>query len=73
MQERDYDGPGTAAMVVKVMKETTGWSRPQLANRLVHMTYDGVFAETEERMRGGGSLSLRPPTCTELGLEPGSI
>ena len=73
LQETDYDGPGTAAMLVKVLRDTTGWSKPQLANRLIHMTYDGVFAETEERVRGGGSLSLRSHVCTELGLEPGSI
>ena len=60
-------------MLVKVLRESTGWSRPQLAQRLVHMTYDGVFAETSERVRGGGSLSLRSHLCTELGLEAGSI
>ena len=59
MQECDYDGPGTAAMLVRVLSETTGWSKRKLANRLVHMTYDGVFAEKGERVRGGGSLSLR--------------
>ena len=73
LQEADYDGPGTAAMLVKVLRDTTGWSRPQLADRLVHITYDGVFAETDERVRGGGSLSLRSHVCTELGLEAGSI
>ena len=48
LQETDYDGPGTAAMLVRVLRDTTGWSKPQLADRLVHMTYDGVFAETDE-------------------------
>ena len=46
MQEQDYDGPGTASMLVRVLRETTGWSKSKLAQRLVHMTYDGVFAET---------------------------
>ena len=55
LQESDYDGPGTAAMLVKVLRDATGWSRPQLANRLIHMTYDGVFAETEERVKEEGS------------------
>ena len=73
MQECDYDGPGTAAMLVRVLMDTTGWSKPRLANRLVHMTYDGVFAELEERVRGGGSLSLRTHMCSELRLERGSI
>ena len=73
MQEEDYDGPGTASMLVKVLRESTGWSRPQLAQKLVHMTYDGVFAETNERVRGGGFLSLRSHMCAELGLEQGSI
>ena len=68
LQETDYDGPGTASMLVKVLRESTGWSRPQLAQRLVHMTYDGVFAETSEGV-GGGRLHM----CTELGLESGSI
>ena len=73
LQEDNYDGPGTAAMLVKVLRDTLGWSRPQLADRLIHMTYDGVFAETSERVRGGGSLSLRTHVCAELGLEAGSI
>ena len=53
--------------------ETTGWSKSKLANRLVHLTYDGVFAEQDERVRGGGSLSLRSHVCSELGLISGSI
>ena len=73
MEEQNYDGPGTASMLVRVLKESTGWSRYQLSQKLVHMTYDGVFAETSERVRGGGSLSLRTHVCTELGLESGSI
>ena len=60
-------------MLVKVLRDTTSWSMPQLPDRLIHMTYDGVFAETEERVRGGGSLSLRSHVCAELGLEVGSI
>ena len=67
MSESDYDGPGTATMLIRVLMETTGWSKPKLANRLVHLTYDGVFAEQDERVRGGGSLSLRSHVCSELG------
>ena len=32
-----------------------------------------MFAEQDERVRGGGSLSLRSHVCSELGLVPGSI
>ena len=73
MQESDYDGPGTASMLVRDLMDCTGWSKPKLANRLVHLTYHGVFAEPSERVRGGGSLSLRSHVCSELGLVQGSI
>ena len=59
--------------LVRVLRDTTGWSIPQLADKLVHMTYDAVFAKAEERVRGGGSLSLRSHVCAELGLDTGSI
>ena len=37
------------------------------------MKYDGFFAEQEERVGVGGSLSLSSHMCSELGLEKGSI
>ena len=40
MKEDDYDARGTAAMVVRCLKETLGLSRTQLAKRLVHFRSD---------------------------------
>ena len=40
MKEDDYDARGTAAMVVRSLKETLGLSRTQLAKRLVHFRSD---------------------------------
>ena len=40
MKEDDYDTRGTAAMVVRSLKETLGLSRTQLAKRLVHFRSD---------------------------------
>jgi hypothetical protein len=54
----DYDSEGTARMVVDTLTSTLGYSRTQLANRLRHFSYDGVYASSEERVAGGGCLSL---------------
>ena len=59
--------------LVRVLRDAKGWYKPQLVYRLVHITYDGVFADAEDRVRGGGSLSLRSHVRAELGQEAGSI
>ena len=73
MSEDDYDGEGTAVMVVRVLEETLGYNRFGLAQSLVHFVYDGVFANKEERVKGGGCLSLRKEMCKQLGLDDGAI
>ena len=73
MSEDEYDGEGTAVMIVRVLEETLGYDRFGLAQVLVHFVYDGVFANKEERVGGGGSLSLRREMCKQLGLEDGAI
>jgi hypothetical protein len=36
-------------------------------------SYDGVYATTEQRVAGGGCLSLTTMVAEELGLEEGSL
>ena len=69
----EYDGPGTANMVINCVTETLGLTKTQLANRLVHFCYDGVYASDEQRVCGGGSLSLSKHVCQQLGLRENSI
>ena len=40
---------------------------------LVHFAYDGVYATTEERVAGGGSLNLVKFVAEDLGLEEGDL
>ena len=69
----DYDSQGTARMVVESLTRTLGYSRTQLANVLRHFAYDGVYASPEERVAGGGCLSLVENVTEELGLVRGDI
>ena len=40
---------------------------------LVTFAYDGVYATTEERVTGGGSLNLVKFVAEDLGLEEGDL
>lgn len=73
MQIKDYDAKGHANFVIQSLIETTGLSKDQLATKCVHFAYDGVYATKEERVSGGGSLSLVNHVAEELNLEPGDI
>ena len=42
MKTDDYDGPGSAKMVVETLIETMGLSKNELAKRCYHFVYDGV-------------------------------
>jgi hypothetical protein len=66
----DYEA-GTASMVVKCLSETLGLSLTELGLKLVHFVYDGVYATKEQRVSGGGCLSLIKHVATLLGLNPG--
>ena len=63
-----YDAPGTASMVIDCLIETLGLTKNQLSMKLVHFCYDGVYASDEQRIRGGGSLSLIKHVAEQLGL-----
>ena len=58
MGENDYDSEGSARAVVEGLTETLGISKSRLADLLRHFSYDGVYANKEERVAGGGSLNL---------------
>lgn len=73
LKEVDYDSAGTAEMVISTLCSTLGYTRTQLANKLRHFTYDGVYASPEERVAGGGCLSLVNGVTESLGLLPGDI
>ena len=58
MSLEGYSSEGCAQMVVDTLMETLGLTKTQLALTLKHFVYDGVYATTEERTHGGGSLNL---------------
>ena len=69
----DYTGNGTALMVVRVLNETLGLTNTKLARILKHFVYDGVYADNEERVAGGGCLELKKNVSEILGLESNSL
>ena len=73
LSTKDYDGKGTATMVIKSLCDTLGYTKSKLSQVLKHFVYDGVYANSEERTSGGGSLELRKYVEKELNLEPNSI
>ena len=50
-------------------------SRPSTLynSTLKHLVYDGVYADSEERLMGGGSLELKKNVTKELNLNKNSI
>ena len=69
----DYDAPGTANMVIETLCETLGFSKSKLSRILKHFIYDGVYADKEERVEGGGCLELKKHVAEALGLDDDSI
>ena len=69
----DYDGPGTAHMLIKTLCETLGVTTSKLSRILKHLVYDGVYADVEERVAGGGCLELKKHVEKLLSLDPGCI
>jgi hypothetical protein len=65
---QDYDGPGTAKVIVDTLKETLGLPITRLAAILDHTVYDGVYALPSQRKAGGGCLSLILHIANLLGL-----
>lgn len=58
MNPEEYSGAGAAEMLGKVLMTSLGLSKEDVAEKFCHGTYDGVYATTQERVRGGGSLNL---------------
>ena len=70
---KDYNGIGTANMLIDTLCETLGVTKTKLSRLLKHLVYDGVYADQEERIEGGGSLELKKHVTNILGLEDHSI
>ena len=64
----DYDGNGTAKMLISALTETLGVTETKLAKIFKHLVYDGVYASQEERIRGGGCLDIKKHVSDLLGL-----
>ena len=58
MDQKEYDGPGAAKMVVKVLMDSLGLTKGDLAAKCHHFVYVGVYATSLERMGGKGGLKL---------------
>ena len=54
-------------------RETLGLTTDGLARVVKHFIYDGVYATPEERIKGGGSLSLTHFFAQEVGLQQKDI
>ena len=54
----EYDEDGVARMLVDVLTRTLGITESRLADVLKYLSYDGVYAEKEERVAGGGSVKI---------------
>ena len=63
-----YSGEGTARMLIATLCETFGVSESKLSKILKHLVYDGVYADVEERIVGGGCLELKKHVTNLLGL-----
>ena len=49
--------------------KTLGLTYEELREMLGHLSYDGVYESTAERVRGGGSLSLRQAVASYLKID----
>ena len=68
MKADEYDGRGSAEMVGKVLMNSLGLTKEEVGEKFRHGTYDGVYASTDERVAGGGSLSLMHHYANWCGL-----
>lgn len=73
MDQREYDGAGTAKMVVKVLMDSLGLTKSGLAAKCHHFVYDGVYATSLEREGGRGGLKLIDHFAEFLGLTKGDV
>ena len=73
MKNTDYDGENTAAMVGMDLMATLGLSKKRVGEVFHHYVYDGVYAMPEERVHGGGSLSLTKHFAEWCEMEQGDF
>ena len=73
MKSDELDGPGCAKMLIKTLMYSLNLTKADLANKLRHIVYDGVYADTKERVAGGGSLNIVHHVETLLDLPEGTI
>ena len=72
MSSNMYDGEGVARMLCGSLMKTLGLSLEELAEKLEHLSFDGVYADTADRVRGGGCLNLTEHVEKYLGYGHGS-
>ena len=68
-----YDALGTAMGVIDKIKGSLGYTRRKLSQTCVNFTYDGAYATVEQRVAGGGTLSLIDNVTRVLGVPEKSI
>ena len=73
MKSFEYDSVQTAQMVSGVLLETLGLMVDALCIKCHHFIYDGMYCSNEERLHGGGGLSLSNTFCEVLILEEGDV
>ena len=56
--ESEYDGPGCAEVVGNLLMLSLNLSKDEISQKFRHGTYDGIYASSEDRVAGGGRLSL---------------
>ena len=69
MESEQGSGGTTAEFLIMTLMETLRLSRRDLAKKLRHLSYDGVYELSDERTRGGGGLSLVHHVADVLGVE----
>ena len=67
-----FDGRGVAKMLCQCLMKTLGLTLQELREKLEHLSFDGVYADTADRVRGGGSLNLSEHVEQYLGFGQGA-
>ena len=73
MTSKEMSGSGAANMIIEALMYSLNMTRVEIRQKLRHVTYDGVYALTEERVHGGGSLNLTLHLESQLQLNRGDI
>ena len=73
MKSNEYDGFNTSNMVGIDLMASLGLTKEEVKNIVHHFVYDGVCATPEERVAGGGCLSLINHFADWCFVEHGSI